>query len=296
MASAQQGLITRAQLGSAGMNRWAVAHRIDAGLWTQVAPTVIATFSGRLDRDQRCWAAVLHAGPRAVLAGATALEVHGLRRWERDEIHVAVPYGAAPAAQIEGVRVVRTRRPFEAWTTTRHLIPTLRLQPAALTFASSQRSERARTGVLAAVVQQQLTTPEALNDWLPRLAPLRGSQEMTRLLADIADGAQSTAEIDVMRMCDTFSLARPVRQTRRRDSSGRTRFTDCEWRLPDGRVVILEVDGAFHMDATQWEDDIVRRRGLSDPGRIIVDCTARELRDCPDQVAADLVRLGVPRL
>jgi very-short-patch-repair endonuclease len=96
-------------------------------------------------------------------------------------------------------------------------------------------------------------------------------------------------------MCRRHRLAHPKRQVKRRDADGRVRFTDCEWSLPDGRVLVLEVDGSFHMGAQQWEDDVVRQRALSAPDRAIVRCTAHELReDSGAAVARDLRRLGVP--
>jgi len=98
----------------------------------------------------------------------------------------------------------------------------------------------------------------------------------------------------VVRMCRDHGLALPGRQLKRLDADGRMRFTDCEWRLPDGRVIVLEVDGSFHMDSQQWEDDLARQRQLSAPDRLMVRCTARELREEPWHVARDLRRLGVP--
>jgi hypothetical protein len=103
------------------------------------------------------------------------------------------------------------------------------------------------------------------------------------------------AEIDVKHMCHRHRIRPPRRQVPRRDSAGRLRFTDCEWSLPDGRSLVLEVDGGFHMDAENWEDDLVRQRGLTALNRVIVRCTARELRDTPEVVARDLLALGVPR-
>jgi len=104
------------------------------------------------------------------------------------------------------------------------------------------------------------------------------------------------AELDVIVMCRRHGFPLPRRQVRRRDSSGRLRFTDAEWVLSDGTVLVLEVDGSFHMDAEIWEDDLARHRQLSTPGRIIVRCTTRELRDRQDRVAADLRSLGLRRL
>ena len=101
------------------------------------------------------------------------------------------------------------------------------------------------------------------------------------------------AELDVARVCRRFGLPSPRRQTGRRDASGRRRFTDCEWVLPDGTVLVLEVDGGFHMEVEHWEDDLVRQRRLTTPGRLIVRCTARELRDEPEVVVRDLRALGL---
>jgi hypothetical protein len=131
--------------------------------------------------------------------------------------------------------------------------------------------------------------------WLEDLAPLRRSAMLRQVLAEIAGGAQSVAEIDMKRLCRAFGLVPPVRQVKRRDSEGRIRFTDCEWRLPDGRTLVLEIDGAFHMDVESWEDDLARQRALSGRDRIIVRCTSREMRDGQERLARDLAALGVPR-
>ena len=119
---------------------------------------------------------------------------------------------------------------------------------------------------------------------------------MRTALVEIGGGAQSVAELDVLRLCRRFGVPSPRRQTPRRDAYGRHRFTDCEWVLPDGSVLILEVDGGFHMEVAHWEDDLARQRGLSGRGRTIVRCTARELRENAPRVFADLLRLGLDQL
>lgn len=79
------------------------------------------------------------------------------------------------------------------------------------------------------------------------------------------------------------------------DAHGRRRFTDCEWQRSDGRVLVLEIDGAFHMEVESWEDDMKRQRALTTSDRIVIRCSTRELRDTPETVAGDLIRIGVPR-
>ncbi|UMG91479.1 endonuclease domain-containing protein [Nocardioides sp. TF02-7] len=294
VAAQQGGLITRAQLGALGVDRWAVRHRIATGRWVEWTPTVIGTTTGELGRRQLMWLGVLHAGPPALVGDLTAAEVGGLRNWHRDDVTVLVPRGTDLGRPVPGIGFVQTRRPLPDLRRTDLRLPVCRLEPAVLHFAAYQDSRRTAEGVVAAVVQQRLTSPAALLAWLDRMQPLRWARILRAALVDIAGGAQSVAELDVRRMCRRFGLAAPARQTKRRDASGRVRFTDCEWRLRDGRVLVLEVDGGFHMEVEHWKDDIARQRALTSPDRVVVRCTARELRDQPDVVARDLRNLGVP--
>ena len=90
------------------------------------------------------------------------------------------------------------------------------------------------------------------------MRPLRRAAIFRESLHDMSGG------------CRSAGLPPPYRRTGRKDRLGRTRYTDCEWRLHDGRVVVLEVDGC-----------------------ILVRCTTRELRHHPERVVADLIALGV---
>lgn len=294
VAATQAGLLTRAQLNAAGVDRWAVAHRVRSERWHALSPTVVATTTGPLSRAQSCWLGVLHAGHGAMLGGLTAAEEAGLRQWRRDTITVLVPYGGTPP-RLSGFAFARTRRDLEPLKDPTASPPRARLAPAILLFAAADRSSRTAQGVLAAAVQQRLTTPDQLLSWLDRLRPLHKAPVLRRALHDMAGGAQSLSEIDIERLCRAHGLRPPDRQVRRRDAYGRLRYTDCEWRLADGTVLVLEVDGAFHMDAGQWEDDIARQRALTAPDRTVVRCTAREVREDGIRLARDLAALGVPR-
>ena len=59
---------------------------------------------------------------------------------------------------------------------------------------------------------------------------------------------------------------------------------------------MLEVDGGFHDDAVQSSADRRRHRKLSAIDRVVLSCTAYELRHHPEDVAEDLIALGVPLL
>lgn len=295
LAAVQHGMLCRRQLRELGVDRHRIRNQIAAERWTAHSALVVSTTTGPLSRDQQRWLGVLHAGPRAVLGDLSAAEVHGLVRWHREDITVLVPQDVELEGDVQGVEFKRTRRPLPLMTS-RLTLPTMRLEPAVLHFAAYQRSPRTAQGVLGAAVQQRLTTPTALREWVRMMRPLRWAQMFRDCLDGIENGATSMAELDVRRLCKVHRLVRPTRQVRRRGSDGRTRYVDCEWRTTDGRLVVLEVDGGFHMEVEHWESDMARERSLADRDRIQVRCTARELRDEPDRVAADLIRLGVPRI
>jgi hypothetical protein len=239
------------------------------------------------------WLGVLHAEHGALVGGIAAATSHGLAHWHRDDIAVLVPPHLV-LAPVPGMQWVRTRRSLPVLLDPKSACPTARLEPAILIFGAAERSARTAIGILAAAIQQNLTTPGQLLRWIDVLAPLRRADRLRAAIADMVGGAQSMGEIDVERMCLVQGLASPTRQVRRRDASGAWRYTDCEWELDDGRLIILEVDGGFHMDVENWQSDIARARALASPNRTIVRCTTMELRDNAIAVAGDLRRLGVP--
>ena len=293
LAARQAGVVSRSQLSRLGITKDFVNSQLAAERWQKVSEVVLATTTGPWTREQLMWAGVLHAGPGSAIGGLTALAVHGLRTWHRDHVTVLVAksHNLEP---VPGVDFVETRRDIEQYAV-RFGLPTWRVEPAALLFAAYEPVTRTALGLLAAVVQQRLTDPASLVACLDTMRPLRRAKVFRRALGDIDEGAHSLAELDVNRMCRRHGIPRPRRQVRRRDSAGRTRFTDAEWRLPDGRVVVLEVDGAFHMDVMSWTDDIERHRGLVGTDVIVLRCTAVELREDDSRVARDLIRLGIRR-
>lgn len=289
----QAGMVARRQLLHHGVDADRVRDQVAGGRWVERTPRVVSVVTGELTRAQREWLAVLHAGPRSMLGGLSAAARHGLAGWERPAVTVYVD-DELSFERVEGVRFFRSRRPFELLRDPRPGLPLCRLEPATLMAAGYQLKARPAHAVLAAVVQQRLTTPERLVLWVDQLRPLRGARSFRRTLGDIAGGAHSGAELDVRRMCRAFGMPMPDAQRSRTDSAGTRRWTDSEWRLPDGRVLVLEVDGAFHLDVLQAMDDHRRTRRLTTPTRTVVRCTAYEARFETAALASDLIALGVP--
>ncbi len=292
LAAHQCGLVARRQLNQLGYDADRVRNQVAAGRWATRSSNVVSLFTGPLGWREQVWLGVLHAGGNALVGGLTALEWHGLRNWHRDDVTVLVDDELA-FDPLAGFDFFRTRRSLEQMRDRHEHLPICRVEAAALLFAGYERSARTAQGLLAAVVQQRLASPESLRRQLALMRPLRRAKVFRAALTEFEGGAQSMAELDIGRLCRRFGLPRPRRQVRRKDTSGRVRFTDCEWQLANGVTLVLEIDGGFHMEVEHWEDDLARQRRLVQPGRIVVRCSARELRDEPEIVVDDLLALGL---
>jgi predicted transcriptional regulator of viral defense system len=91
LATAQHGVISRAQLIDSGVSGSAVARWVAASRLHRVHPGVYAVGHSALSLDARLVAALLYAGSRAVLSHTTAGWVWSLIVAAPKRIHVTVP-------------------------------------------------------------------------------------------------------------------------------------------------------------------------------------------------------------
>ncbi len=164
----------------------------------------------------------------------------------------------------------------------------------ALLTAERDRYVRRAVGLLAACVQQRLTTADRLIATARQIRKLRHGAIFLPLLDDIAGGASRSQRSTSDACARVPGLAQPTRQAVRTDSDGRRRYLDCEWQLPDGRLVALEVDGSFHLQVGNWWSDMKRERAVVLSRTTVLRCATIELRLEAWEVMADLRRAGVP--
>ena len=106
-------------------------------------------------------------------------------------------------------------------------------------------------------------------------------------------GVTSTSEADFLRACRSRGLQAPRMQVRR-VAGGRRRRVDAEFRLADGRILMVEIDGVAHMDVRQWEADLIRQNELTaETGALVLHITGWQIRHDPDEFFDLLRRLGV---
>jgi hypothetical protein len=289
LARLQAGVVSRRQLCALGVDADAIAWAVRARRWRLVGRAVVV-HRGPLDRDARWWCALTHVGPGSALVAWTAAEAAGLAGFEQEKVHVVVPAGYHHSrTTLPGVKLHVSRR-FQA----ADLLPASgppRVTPAraAIDAAAWATTTRAGCGLLAAMVQQRLATPDALLAELAMAGQIRRRKAIAAAVTDIAGGSHAMSEIDLVHLCHRFGLPVPERQAPRRDSTGKRRFLDAWWRRADGRVVHLEIDGSVHLSPLRMWDDMDRQSDLAiQEDALTIRVSAVALRLDPEGVARRL--------
>lgn len=240
------------------------------------------------------WIAVLDAGVCA-LGSHTSLELVGFRPFaqESEQVHLVIPRGDK-VTRFEGVVVHESRRLKPEEIQFASGLPRTPTARSVLDAAAWQPFPRFAATMVAAAVQQRTASAADLEHALTGVGRIRHRQVLSEAIRDAAGGAEALGEMDLVKLCRRFGFAEPHRQSRRRDASGRWRFLDAEWDLDSGERVVLEVDVGHHMDAAQWEADMVRERSLVVGHKRVLRASNFEVRHEPDALVRDLRALGVP--
>jgi hypothetical protein len=93
----QAAAIARRQSAGVGIHPETMRTRVRSGRWQRLQWGVYAAFSGDPARETVLWAALLRAGPGAVLSHQTAAERHGLTDEPSQVITITVPASRSPA-------------------------------------------------------------------------------------------------------------------------------------------------------------------------------------------------------
>ena len=93
LLSFQASVVSSQQARGQGVSRHVITRRLRSGAWQRLHYGTYAAFSGTPSREASLWAAIVRAGPDAVLSHETAAEVHRLTDKPSSKIHVTVPAG-----------------------------------------------------------------------------------------------------------------------------------------------------------------------------------------------------------
>ena len=258
----QDGVIGRSQGLEFGLPAYSMRYRARVGEWQRIQRGVYATFSGEVTREAQLWAALLRAGPEAVLSHQTAAELYGLVKQSSPLIHLTVPAASNPAksGRIPGVLVHRSR----ILDRTRHpvlLPPRTRIEDTVLDLIEEMGEPAARYDMICRAIGGQLTTAPRLRRALGKRTRFRDRREAEAALADVAQGALSNLERWYLQGVERrHKLPVGTRQARVK-IGGSSIYLD---NLYEEYLVCVELDGrAAHPAGEQWADKRRDRRNLA---------------------------------
>jgi Protein of unknown function (DUF559) len=278
VAGAQWGVIAAWQLLDCGISRSTISRWAAEGRLHQRHPGVYDYGHRAIPIEGRLTAALLHAGPGAVLSHATAAWWWGLTDTEPRTIDVST---TARARSTEGVSVHR-RRSLES---TRHRrFPITTVAQTALDLAATAPLAHVRR-VLAEADYQRLLNLEAVNaiagQGRPGTATLRKAlaRHQPRLAL-----TRSELERQFLALCEEADLPMPE------VNAGVSRMSvDFIW--PEHKLAV-EVDGhQGHRSKAQRERDHRRELWLRANGYTVVRYTGDQITHERALVIADLRRL-----
>jgi hypothetical protein len=251
LASRQFGVVSRSQALRAGLTAGMIKFRIASGRWRQVHPGIYATFNGGLSHGSRLWAAVLSAGPGAILSHETAAEVHRLAD-ERDRlVHVMIPDPRHVKAA-DGVHLHRSTRNVET-VQVQGYPPCTAIEETVLDLTQVARSFDDVCGWVTRAIARELTDETSLQAAMKKRPRLRWRADLHDVLEAAATGDHSVLEFRYHRDVErAHKLPEPDRQVPFTEKDGRRGRRD---RVYQEYGVIVELDGRLaHPEENRWKD------------------------------------------
>jgi hypothetical protein len=252
LLAVQGNAIARRQSASFGVAPYNMRNRARSGRWQRLQRGVYATFSGEPARETVLWAALLRAGPGAVLSHQTAAERHGLIDEPSPLIVITVPASRSPArTRIPGVVIHRS----DAILRTRHPImlpPCTRVEDTVLDLIQVAPNFDDAYAWICRAIGRRRTTADRIRRAMDARKKMRWRQELAAALDDAGEGALSVLEYRYVRRVERpHGLPAAQRQARISQRTG-NRYLD---NLYVKYCVCVELDGtAAHPTDEQWRD------------------------------------------
>ena len=277
LADRQAGRVAWWQLGALGIANQTIARSIDGGYLHQVLPRVYAVGHAAPSVEADLWAAVLYAGPGAMLSHATALWWHGLLDHRPWPLQVTTP---RRCRSLNGIRVygrrAHERRPHRN-------LPTTTLEQALLDFAASAPIERVRHALANADYRHVLDIPTLqviAGNGRPGSTTLR--KALTRHEPKLAH-TRSPLERLFLPVCERAGIPLPEVNVYVAGV-----LVDAVWRQ---QRLVVELDGKDnHSSWAQIQEDRSKEMRLRAAAHTVIRYGTRQLEEELELVAADLYR------
>lgn len=282
LAAAQHGVVARRQLLAAGIAPSMIKTRAASGRLIRLHHGVYAVGHARLTRHGHWMAAVLAAGPGALLSHRDAAALHGLRPpGDHRRTHVTTPARAAstPKLQLHRTTVLDPRRD----ATTVAGIPVTAVARTLVDLAGIVSQEQLAKALEEAERRCTLDV-RAIEGVLRRTSARRGRGHaamratLERLATTARQLTRSPLEDAFLRLLDAHGLPRPATNRWIGDME-----VDACW--PEHRVATELDGGRAHMTRSAFVRDRERSNALQTRGWIVLRFTHGQVVREPGAVA-----------
>lgn len=290
IAERQHGLVRRDQALAIGVAASGWAHAARAGRWEPIGERVLRRRGAPRTPQQRALAAVLDAGPSALLSHGSAAAAWGHPAFVIDDpVEIVVVRHRSSRTQRSDLAVVHhPRYPLGPFAAVVDGVPTVRPSLNVLELAGRVHPERLRRIVDWYWSQRLLSGPSLAAELEPVLGRGRpGSAAVRELLASLpadyvppASGLESRFH-QIVRDHDLPLMRRQV------DVGGEDRWTGRVDFLAVDAPLVVEVNSErYHTALTDRAHDARRRRQLERDGYVVVDVADRDVWHRPVATAA----------
>lgn len=279
LADRQHGVVSRTQLLALGFGRRAIQHRIDRGRLHRIHSGVYAVGRSSLDPAGHRMAALLRAGPDAVISHRTAAALWGLMPTAQTMIDVTIPRRGIRSPRAIRIHCSEVLDPADR--TTIDGIPVTSLPRTLLDLAPILRPDQ-----LLRVIEQAVRLGRfdlaAVEADVAR-APRRGVARLRGVLADYREPAPTRSELErsFVALVERARLPKP-------QVNVQVAGLEVDFCWPEAWLVV-ELDGrAFHTSPRQFERDRLRDAQLQRAGYRVLRVTFKRLHEDPAGVIDDI--------
>jgi hypothetical protein len=285
LAAQRGGVVRNSELDRLGVPRSTASWRArPGGPWQRLEPGILLLATGEPSAANRRQAALLYAGGGAMLTGATACRMYGLRSAPAaGPVHVLVPHRRRRTST-GSTLVERTRRLPPHRSVDR--VPCAAPARAVIDAVRRLRDLRAVRALIAEAVQRQLVTPQDLSSEL-RGCTTRGTALPRKVLKEVVAGVRSVSEAEARDLLRRSGLPEPVwnQDVYTRDGTWLGRPDACWLALG----VVLEIDSMeWHLSPVDYRRTQARQRRFAKAGVTVVPAAPADIRENGPRVVEEV--------
>ena len=280
LAPRQHGVVARQQLIALGISRHPIDYLIARGWVRVVHRGVYAVGHSSLTQKGRWMAAVLAAGPGAVLSHRSAAALWRLGMTELAPVEVTIPRSCRRRSAVVTHRAVLVVDEI----TIVDGIPVTTVARTLLDLAAFQPRRQLERALHEADIQR-LWDVTGLHALVDRYPARRGTRTLRAILADHVTISKHELERRFLAFLEGNGFPRP--QSNRLIPTA-VRSYECDVVFAGARLIV-ELDGyETHGTRKRFEEDRARDRALTIGRWRVNRITWRQLRDDPHELARDL--------